>query len=171
MFARLGFALALLAFVPCALRAQTVTILDQNGQPVEVAAAQFQTVGPHPGVIDFDHLHALNGFGVVGLNNQFVRDPSPDPNGRGYTLANNPGPQAFNADATVSVGLVQSEPTMHFSMTTITLNCTNSVSGSGTLEWNNDVLDRVHDEIQESSGGETKPAAPTGKEGEKPPSK
>lgn len=77
--------LACLALSAGAVSAQNVTILDQNNQPHDVPQQEFQIVGPHPGVIDVDHLHAQNGFFVRDINNQAINDPSPDPNGRGYT--------------------------------------------------------------------------------------
>lgn len=77
-----------LALSAGAVFAQNVTILDQNNQPHEVNPNQFQIVGPHPGVIDVDHLHAQNGVFVRDINNQAINDPSPDPNGTGFLLAN-----------------------------------------------------------------------------------
>ncbi len=160
MFARLGFALALLAFAASSLRAQTVTILDQNGQQVVVPASQFQTVGPHPGVIDVDHLHAQNGNFVVGgpNNDQFIRDPARDPNGRGYILANGPGPQPgppnFNVAATVSVGVVSSPPIWLWSETQTSLDVSTGLIDVVLGACPNNAL-TPRSFIQESSGGKT----------------
>ena len=90
-----------LALAAGAVSAQNVTILDQNNQPHDVPQQEFQVVGPHPGVIDVDHLHAQNGFFVRDINNQAINDPSPDPNGMGYTLFVPPQAPAFEPESVV----------------------------------------------------------------------